>query len=326
MAGAQQEQVGVEIDRHDLAPFVGGELADVAAGRENAGVQHQHVQAAVRKNRALERKLDRMLVGEIAAQAEEILALVDVLDRGIDIQSDYCCAALEQGFGASLADARSCTGDQGNLAGVGRRRAAFSQLGLLQIPVFDLEQRARGKSTVAAKCLRALHHLHAVPIQLCDYRCVFRAPAGRGQAEIRIERHARRRIEHGLGFAGLRRVLVEISPVAARIGVHVRAEHGQALGADDVVWRDRPLLRQRAQVRALGERQRLLVRMGRHDHGRACREGQLAPQLRLPQHLDPGRPDARQRNIPGPLPFEVILGAAHQFDHALVGLPGAVAE
>ena len=93
-----------------------------------------------------------------------------------------------------------------------------------------------------------------------------------------------------------------------------------------MVGRDRPLLRQRAHVCALGEGQSLCVRMGRHDHGHARRVRQLAPQLRLLQHVDPGRRDRARRDIPGALRFQVILGAADQGDHALVGLPGAVAE
>ncbi len=93
-----------------------------------------------------------------------------------------------------------------------------------------------------------------------------------------------------------------------------------------MVGRDRPLLRQLVHVFALREGQSLCVCMRRHDHGDPRRVRQLAPQLRLLQHIDPGRHDRARRDIPGALRFQVVLGAADEGYHALVGLPGAVAE
>ena len=212
-----------------------------------------------------QRRVDRALVGEIAAQAEVVLAPVELLYRRIDIQSDHRSAAREQGGHAGLAYARSRAGDQGDFAAELGRRAAFFQLGLFQIPVFDFEQVARGQGAIAAQSLGALHHLHIVFVQLGDDGRVLGAAPGCGQTKVRRQDHARRRIEHGLRLLGVRRMFVEIRLVAARIGVHVLAQHGHALGADDMVGRDRPLLRQRLHIRALRKRERLGFGMGRHD-------------------------------------------------------------
>src|SRR2546425_38758 len=46
VAGAHQEQVRIEVDVHRLAPLCDGQIGDLAARRENAGVQHEHVQPA----------------------------------------------------------------------------------------------------------------------------------------------------------------------------------------------------------------------------------------------------------------------------------------
>ena len=81
VARAHQQQVRVEVDRHHLAPLVGAEVLDAARGREDARIQHQHVEPAEGARRQLERGGDRALVGDVAGEAEVVVALVQRLDR-----------------------------------------------------------------------------------------------------------------------------------------------------------------------------------------------------------------------------------------------------
>src|SRR5207245_9133748 len=46
LAGAHAEQLRIEVDAHRLAPLLGRQIGDLAACRENAGVQHEHVDTA----------------------------------------------------------------------------------------------------------------------------------------------------------------------------------------------------------------------------------------------------------------------------------------
>ncbi len=64
--------------------------------------------------------------------------------------------------------------------------------------------------------------------------------AGRDQPKLRIERHARRRVEHGQ-IAPLT-MLLEIALVRIGIGGHVAPEHRQAFGPDNMVGCGRALL------------------------------------------------------------------------------------
>src|SRR5881396_922153 len=68
MAGAHQEQVRIEVDAHCLAPLFGGQIRDPAARRENAGVQHEHVEPAECEDGFLEGGAHLRLVGDVALQ------------------------------------------------------------------------------------------------------------------------------------------------------------------------------------------------------------------------------------------------------------------
>ncbi len=71
--------------------------------------------------------------------------------------------------------------------------------------------------------------------------------------ELRIEQHARRRVEHGLRFLGLRAVGTEVFAIGVFIGRHVAPEQWQALGANGVIGRGRALLREPGQIVAARE-------------------------------------------------------------------------
>src|SRR2546426_11050775 len=62
----------IEVDVHRLAPLFGGQIGDLAACRENAGVQHEHVQPAEGEHRLLEGRAHLRLVGNVAAHPEKI--------------------------------------------------------------------------------------------------------------------------------------------------------------------------------------------------------------------------------------------------------------
>jgi len=74
-------------------------------------------------------------------------------------------------------------------------------------------------------------------------------------AELRIKDHTRRRIEHLERLRAVPGVLFKIALiVGAELG-HVPPELGNAFGADHVVGRRRPLLRNLSQVGPPSERQ-----------------------------------------------------------------------
>ena len=204
--------------------------------------------------------------------------------------------------------------------------AALAQLGLLEVPVFDLEKIRLRQRVPAAEAFGAHEHVDAVIVKLGHDRGVLRRAARRGQSECGIERHARRRIEHGFLFLGMRRIALEVGAIARRVLCDVAADHRQRLGADDVVGRGRPLLRNPADLGVLRKGAILFGIANGDDHRIAGRCGQVVPELGNLLAIYAGTRLRLVTDAPALALVEIRLDLADQRDHALVGLPRIVAE
>src|SRR5882724_7444879 len=109
--------------------------------------------------------------------------------------------------------------------------------------IFDVENVLRRQRLEAAKRFGAQDYIDSVAVDLVHDHRILCGAARSGQPECGIEHDTRRGIEHGLGLLRFRRVLSEVSLVLGDVASDVRAEHGRALGADDVIGRRRSLLR-----------------------------------------------------------------------------------
>ena len=96
MALAQQQEIGVEVDGHDLVPEGGLEVRDRRAGREDAGVEDQQVQSAELPDGLLQCRGQGGLRGQVADDAMKIGPLVQLRNGGIDVEADHGRAAFEQ--------------------------------------------------------------------------------------------------------------------------------------------------------------------------------------------------------------------------------------
>ncbi len=115
-----------------------------------------------------------------------------------------------------------------------------------------------------------------------------------------IEDHARRGIEHLLGLPRAGRVALEVARVLRGVALHVAPDHRHALGADDVVGRGGPLLRDRGEVVAAREREaRRIARARTASIGRPAAARHLAAQR---GELAAQRPRGRRRARPPPRP------------------------
>ncbi len=199
---------------------------------------------------------------------------------GLRSSADHRGAALEEGLDARLADARRRAGDERDLAGERGRRARLAQLGLLEVPVLDVEGVLLIERAPAAERLGAQDDVDGVLVELFHDRRVLRRAAGGDEAELGVEHHARRRIEHGLLLLRLGRVALEVVPILRGIGGDVAPEHRHGLGADHMVGRRRALLRQPLDVGVLREAEEFLAVVHPHDHRQSRLVGDRSPQLR----------------------------------------------
>ena len=142
MAFTQQHQVGIEVDAHYALPFVKAESIDALASGENTGVEDQHVKATEARHGGVQQPLDLRRVSQIANHTAIIRALMQALDRATQVSANHRRAAREQCLDTSLADAGRSTRHQRHFAGEHRRLARLFELGLLQIPILDIENIA----------------------------------------------------------------------------------------------------------------------------------------------------------------------------------------
>ena len=108
---------------------------------------------------------------------EEIGALAHSGDLCVQVQSDDSRAARKQSIDAGFADAGGSAGHQCNLTRKHRRLAGLLQLGLFQIPVFDIEYVFRRQCLPAAEQRCAFNDIHRMRIKIGDDAGVFHAAA-----------------------------------------------------------------------------------------------------------------------------------------------------
>ena len=186
-------------------------------------------------------------IGDVAAQSQRRAAdrLCLCLRGGlVDIEQRHFGAGRGERLGGGRTDGAGGAGDRRDLAGQ-RQLLGAAELGLLQRPVFDVEQIGLRQRLEAADRLgvgdgfdRGLGEVGGDPRVLL-------AAAESEQADPGHQHHARRRIEHGLDAADARIVAAEIVPVALAVGrdgaAHLRLEPGEVArlgGGDD----QRPVL------------------------------------------------------------------------------------
>jgi hypothetical protein len=178
----------------------------------------------------------------------------------------------------------------------------------------------------AAERLGAQDDLYRVLVELLDDACVLRAAAEGEEAEVAVQRHARRGIEHGLGLFRLLRARLEVGPVGGAEGRDVAAQHGQGLRADDVIGRGRAALRDARRLRVVREAEETRRIVAQAEHRKPGGARHVMAQLRRILALEGGGGCRRQADAPGLLRLQVLLGHRHELDHALVGLACILAE
>ena len=112
----------------------------------------------------------------------------------------------------------------------------------------------------------------------------------------------------------------EVARVLRGVGLHVATDHGDALGADRMVGRGRPLERDHRQVVAAreGAARRVLVRA--EQHGVARGGGNRAPQARpIEPEFRRVSPAGGRRHLPRRRAPQRLLRAIDQRDHAFIG-------
>ena len=213
------------------------------------------------------------------------------------------------------------TRDQDDLAGELAGRRSTSELRLLQVPVLHVEDVALGQCDPPFEQLRALDDVDRVDVQVLDDTGLGCAPSRSQQAELRVENHAGRRIEHAEARLVPASVLLERAGVRVDVRSHVAPEERQPLRADHVVGRGGTLLGDAHEVAPPGERRRRRALGESEDHGAARSPGDIASQL---GERGADRVGGRRRLLAAELPgaplVEVGLGSPHELDRPLVRL------
>jgi hypothetical protein len=127
-----------------------------------------------------------------------------------------------------------------------------------------------------------------VVIEIGDDGCVLRAAPQGTHPESRIEHDARRRIQHGLGFARMRRVAAEIVLVLRGKSCNIEADQRYPLGADDVIRGGRTLLGDACHVVAAREGKRARVLVGSHHYREARTSATSRRRLAIPARCGDG--------------------------------------
>ena len=138
-----------EVELEALAQDVVGHLADPALPRR-PGIRHDDVDAAELLGDARERGPHALAVGHVAGKPNA----ADLLGRGlgrrlVEVEHGDRRAFRRERLGGGPADAAAGAGHHRHLAGEGLGHRAL-QLGLLQAPVFDVEQVGLGQRLEAA--------------------------------------------------------------------------------------------------------------------------------------------------------------------------------
>ena len=176
----QEDDRGFGIDAHDRTPRSQLQGVEALAGWEDSGIEDGDVDAAEPLGACVDRGGDLFGVGHVALDAEPRWSGGNVCDTRVDVQTNDRGAALQQEFRAGTPDTGSRSCDQGDLS-VELRRRSLSELGLLKVPVLNVEDVRRRKGTVATQLRCVEHNFDGVPVDVRGDGCVARGSAHRRQ-------------------------------------------------------------------------------------------------------------------------------------------------
>ncbi len=334
--------VGEEVELKTLAQQRVVDLAD-GAFEGGAGVGHQNVEAAIMGHRAVEGGAQRGCVGDVAADADGVVA-GGLGDRGgllgVEIHHHHMGAVGGEQFGRRRANGAGAAGDQGHLAGQ-RLRLVGGEFGLLQRPVFQFEQLAMGQRREAADGFGAAHCLDPHLADVGGDLRVFQRAAVAEHAEPGHQRQPRHGIEHGALDVVARIVALEIRRVVAHetgdmladnrrprvelVRVGGGQHHRPGLDADRQIRRRDADFGELRKARRIQERDNLRRCPEIADHpveaAFAVVDGDRAAQRRgeIGRRRQLLRQDHRLRGRLA-MPGHVVLRHGHITDHAVVGL------
>src|SRR5882724_7604658 len=174
VTSAHQDEIRVQIHAHRSAPLLGRELGNLARRGENSGVEHQHVDAPEGGDRATDGDHYLRLVCDIAVPAQKVRPQVERVDSLVEVEPNNSGSAGEKGADRRFADAGCGAGDERDFAREAWRLAAFLELGLLEVPVFDVENVLWRQRPEPAERFGAQDHVNGVVVDLRDDRSVFR--------------------------------------------------------------------------------------------------------------------------------------------------------
>ncbi len=316
----------------------------------STGIGHYDVHPAERRHHGVEGGAHALRIGDVAFDPQRLAA--DLFGRrlgrfGVEIQDGDFRAFLGKSARRGGADARAAAGDHRHLAGQSLL-IGLAQLGLFQRPVFYFEHVEFADAAIFADRFGIADHRDGVLGDVGGDGGILGAAADTEHAHPRHQDDARQRIQFFFLHRTLGVVLFEIAVIARHVTrdcfVHILRpfleparfgrghDHRPVLGADGMVGRHHAHLAVAHQLRAVhiiedlrvgAEIQNLAlggacvwILFDRHraaQDGRDFRHrGELRWQLGLGQPLAlTGEPFFRQGD---------------EFDHPLIGLPGAVAH
>ena len=178
---------------------------------------------------------------------------------------------MQEFLGAGPPDARCGTRHHSHRPSQVGGRSPTAKLGLLQVPVLDVEQFMVWEGLVATKVvLGAAQHGDGVVVDVGGDSGVSGRPPDGEHSEFRVKDHPGGRVDLGQFSAGPFPVLFYVLPVG--LGVSLKdlsggADHGDALGADHMVGSKWALAGQRGQVGSGQEFRHRRVGMAAHHHG-----------------------------------------------------------
>ena len=152
-----------KVESHAAVPGFRSHLLEGQSCRKIPGIAYQNIQTTKIPHNEVDSLPDRLIVGHITAKSHQSRFVENLFHFGIQVQSQNRCTLLMQSFCACPADAAGCAGNQGDLSLEVWRLPGFSQFGLLEFPVFHLEQVLLRKCLPTAPVFHLLDRLAGMP-------------------------------------------------------------------------------------------------------------------------------------------------------------------
>ena len=225
-----------EVDHDGAVPVALGHGVEMIILGEDAGVADDDVDTAEFADGEIDGVLHRLVFGEVHHDADTADLLHDVRNVFVDVETDDLCALLGEGFRDGEADACGAAGDEGDFALMHLAGGAFAQFGLLQIPVFDLEDVLFRQRLPATDGFAKLHGGSGRFSDVGDDFGFLQSVAKADNAVVWPDGETGGGIEHGLPAGVALEVCCVFVCVLLNAGVEVCAdEGGGAFGADAVI-------------------------------------------------------------------------------------------